>query len=133
MTRAGLPGFSIAPPEDYGYHLNTAFIFGEPESPQEIDLVFEQTEDAGRYIRLLVSPSDTADGLPYPPALEQRHPASSQVLRVNGLDVHHAYHDERYGQHEAVWQKHGHNMMLIVKPAVWTDMNWFNRLLEKMV
>jgi hypothetical protein len=131
MTRVPISG--IAPPDDYGYRLNTAFIFGEPESPQEVDLVFEQTEDAGRYMRVLVSPSTAADGLPFPPALEQRHPCSSRVLSVNGLDVYHAYHDERYGQHEAIWQKHDLNIMLIVKPAVWTDMTWFSRLLERMV
>lgn len=128
-----VPGFDIAPPGDYGYRLSTAFVFGNPESPQEVDLVFEQTEDAGRYLRLLSSASDAPHGLPFPPALEQRHPSSSHVLRVNGLDVYHAYHDGRYGQHEAVWQKHGLNIMLIVKPAAWTDMNWFGNLLEKMV
>jgi hypothetical protein len=133
ITMTGVPDFCIAPPDDYGYRLNTAFIFGEPESPQEVDLVFEQREDPGRYMRVLVSPSDAAERLPFPPALEERHPCLSHVLRVNGLDVYHAYHDERYGQHEAVWQKHGLNIMLIVKPAVWTDMTWFSRLLEKMV
>ncbi|MGB7926342.1 MAG: hypothetical protein WCF57_24085 [Pyrinomonadaceae bacterium] len=128
-----LPVADIAPPDDYGYRLNTAFVFGEPARPQEVDLVFEQTEDAGRYLRLLVSEQDAANGLPFPPALEKRHPSSSHLLRVNESDVYHAYHDERYGQHEAVWQKQGLTMMLIVKPAVWTDMAWFINLLNKMV
>lgn len=132
-TTSRFPGFRLAPPDDYGYRLNTAFVFGEPESPQEVDFVFEHEKDAGRYMRLLVSPSDATNGLPFPPALEERHPASSHVMRVNGLDVHHAYQDERYGQHEAVWQKRGLNIMLIVKPAVWTDMTWFSTLLERMV
>ena len=125
--------FDIAPPEDYGYRLNTAFVFGNQESPQEVDLVFESEQDAGRYIRILASPCEAALGLPFPPALEQRHPCSSRVLSINGKDVYHAYHDERYGQHEAVWQKNGHNIMLIVKPAVWTDTVWFTDLLRKMV
>lgn len=125
--------FAISPPDDYGYRLNTAFVFGDQESPQEVDLVFEQEQDAGRYVRILASPSEAADGLPFPPTLEQRHPCSSQVVSINGLDVYHAYHDERYGQHEAVWQKNGVNIMLIVKPAVWTDVAWFTNLLEKMV
>ena len=123
----------MRPPGDYGYRLNTAFVFGDPESPHEVDLVFEQAEDPGRYMRLLSSASDAAYGLPFPPTLEQRHPSSSHVLRVNGLNVYHAYQDERYGQHEAVWQKHGLNIMLIVKPAAWTDMTWFGNLLEQMV
>jgi hypothetical protein len=130
---ARAPGFRLSPPDEYGYRLNTAFVFGDPQSPQEVDLVFEQREDAGRYMRVLTSPSDAARGLPFPPALEQRHPSSSDVLRVNGLDVYHAYHDERYGQHEAIWQKHGLNIMLIVKPATWTDLTWFSNLLEKIV
>jgi hypothetical protein len=133
IPATGVPGFRLAPPADYGYRLNTAFVFGDPESPQEVDLVFEQQEDAGRYMRLLSSPADAAHGLPFPPALEKRHPSSSHLLRVNGLDVYHAYQEERYGQHEAVWQTHGLTMMLIVKPAVWTDMTWFGGLLEKMV
>ena len=130
---AHVPGSGLSLPPDYGYRLNTAFVFGDPESPQEVDLVFEQAQDAGRYIRLLVSRSDAEQGLPYPPAREQRQPSSTRVLNINGLDVYHAYHDERYGQHEAVWQKNGLNMMLIVKPALWTDMTWFDNLLKEMV
>jgi hypothetical protein len=125
------PGLS--PPDDYGYRLNSAFIFGDPQRPQEVDLVFEHEQDAGRYVRVLASPQDAAEGLPFPPALEQRHPCSSRVLSINGLDVYHAYHDERYGQHEAVWQKNGLNIMLIVKPALWTNAEWFANLLEQMV
>lgn len=130
---AHFPGSGLFLPPDYGYRLNTAFVFGDPESPQEVDMVFEQAEDAGRYIRLLVSQSDAVQGLPYPPATEKRHPCSTRVLKINGLDVYHAYHDERYGQHEAVWQKNGLNSMLIVKPAVWTDMAWFDNLLNEIV
>jgi hypothetical protein len=130
---AHIPSFGILLPDDYGYRLNTAFVFGDPESPQEVDLVFEHEQDAGRYVRILASPRDAAEGLRFPPTLEQRHPCSSRVLSMGGLDVYHAYHDERYGQHEAVWQKDGLNLMLIVKPAVWTNMAWFAGLLERMV
>jgi hypothetical protein len=127
------PCFRVSPPKDYGYLLNTAFVFDNQGRLQEVDLVFEHAKDSGRYMRLLISPSDAAKGLPYPPVREQRQPCSSRVLRVKDHDVHHAYLDERYGQHEAVWQKDGLNIMLIVKPATWTNMAWFDNLLERMI
>lgn len=125
--------FGISPPHAYGYQSNCAFIYGDPQCPQEIDTLFEHIENAGQYMRLLVSPSDITGGIPYPPAREIRQECSSSLLSVNGLEVYHAYYDERYGQHEAVWQKGGRNMMLIVKPMKWTDIEWFIRLLEQMV
>jgi hypothetical protein len=126
------PCYRVSPPDDYGYRLDTAFVFGDTQRPEEVDLVFEQAQDPGRYLRILVSPSDTSEGLQYPPAREERQPCSSRRLSIKGRDVYHAYQDERYGQHEAVWQQDGLNTMLIVKPAVWTDVEWFDNLLEKM-
>jgi hypothetical protein len=127
------PSFTVAPPEEYGYRSNSVFIYGNPQSPQEIDTLFEHMDDAGQYLRVLVSPSNVAGGVPFPPVREVRQKCSDRLLSVNGLEVYHAYSDERYGQHEAVWQKDGRNIMLIVKPTIWTDMEWFTHLLEVMV
>ena len=127
------PNFHVSPPDGYGYRLNSAFIFGDAQRPQEIDTVFEHVEDPGRYLRVLVSPSVMERGIPYPPVREVRQPCASRVLTIRRREVYHAYHDERYGQHEAVWQTDGINIMLIVKPTVSTDEAWFSRLLEEMV
>ena len=125
--------FNVSPPGEYGYRLNSAFIFGDAQKQQEIDYLFEHVEDAGRYMRVLVSPSDMEGGVPYPPVRETRQACTSRVLTIRRQEVYHAYHDERYGQHEAVWQKDGFNIVLIVKPTISTDVTWFGRLLEAMV
>ena len=43
--------------------------------------------------------------------------------------MHQAYLSPEYGAHEAVWQSSGLNILLLVKPAPWTNMEWFERFL----
>jgi hypothetical protein len=129
---ADLPGREVAPPTAYGFRLNTAFVYGSQESPQEVDYVYEADEPAGRYLRLLVSPSHQAGGVAYPPRLDLQ-PCATGVLSIRGLDVHHAFLTERYGPHEAVWQANGLNFMLLTKPSTDTDGMWFRGLLEHLV
>jgi hypothetical protein len=123
----------ISPPEDLGYRLDSLFIYGNPTDPQETDYCFQHIDDRGRYLRVLTSPRHQIGGVPYPPTRELRQPCSARVLRIRGREVHHAYSDENYGQHEAVWQSGHFNIVLIVKPTVRTNLAWFHRLLERMV
>jgi hypothetical protein len=129
---ADLPGREVAPPPAYGFRLNAAFVYGSPELPQEIDYVYEADDPPGRYLRMLVSPSKEVHGVAYPPRLDLQ-PCSSEVLSIQGHDVHHAFLTERYGPHEAVWQANGHNFMLLTKPSTATDGIWFSGLLEQLL
>jgi hypothetical protein len=129
---ANMPGREVAPPTAYGFRLNAVFVYGSQESPQEVDYLYEADEPPGRYLRLLVSPSNQAGGVAYPPRLDLQ-PCATGVQCIHGQDVHHAFLTDRYGPHEAVWQANGHNFMLLTKPSTDTDGIWFRELLEHLV
>jgi hypothetical protein len=129
---AHLPGGEVVPPSGYGFRLNSAFVYGLQELPQEVDYLYEAEEPAARYLRLLVSRANQAGSIAYPPRLDLQ-PCSTEVVRIRGHEVHHAFLTERYGPHEAVWQANGHTFMLLTKPSTGTDSKWFNELLSQLL
>jgi hypothetical protein len=129
---ASLPGRELAPPADFGYALDSVFVFGDPAAPQEVEYLFAQARSPGHDLRFLVTASAGAGAIRFPPSVDEQ-PCWSQLRKVRGRDVYHAYLDDRYGQHEAVWQRGPLTIMLIVRPAVWTDTAWFLRLLEQVL
>jgi len=121
----GLPGSHIVPPARLGFTLDTVHVFG-PRSPLEVEYLYVDGADRGRTIRILVSPSGKDGGVRFPPVSE------GQPCTVREGDVYYAYGHPRYGPHEAVWQQDGLNVMLLAKPAPWTDHYWFERVLADM-
>ncbi len=120
----GLP--VIAPPARLGFVLDTVQVFGGPRGPLEIEYLYADAADPGRTIRILLSRAGAEGGIRFPPSLE------GPPCQVRQGDVHYAYGDARYGPHEAVWQQDGWNVMLLAKPAPWTDRFWFDRLLADL-
>src|SRR5262245_59446653 len=129
---AALPGHDLVPPADFGYALDSVFVFGDPAAPQEVEYLHAQARSPGHDLRFLVTPSTGAGAIRFPPSVDEQ-PCWSQLRKVRGRDVYHAYLDERYGQHEAVWQRGPLTIMVIVRPAAWTDTAWFLRLLEQVL
>jgi hypothetical protein len=129
---ASLPGHELVPPADFGYALDSVFVFGDPAAPQEVEYLHAQARSPGHDLRFLVTPSTGAGAIRFPPSVDEQ-PCWGQRRRAGGRDVYHAYLDDRYGQHEAVWQRGPLTIMLIVRPAVWTDTAWFLRLLEQVL
>ncbi len=125
---ASLPGVAVRPPRESGYGLDTAFVFGEPSSLQEIEYVYQRLENPGHTLRVLVWPPQADNPLEYPPQLD-RQPCWHQTLAAGDYDVFYAYRDEAYGPHEAVWKAGDSVYMLLVKPLAWTDRDWFFSLL----
>jgi hypothetical protein len=123
-AQPGLP--LVAPPGRLGFELDTVHVFGGPRGPLEVEYLYADAADPGRTIRLLVSHAGSEGGVRFPPTLE------GQPCRVQPGGIHYAYDDPRYGPHEAVWQADGLNVMLLAKPAPWTDRYWFERLLADM-
>jgi hypothetical protein len=126
---ASLPGRDLAPPADLGYELDSVFVFGDPAAPQEVEYLHAQARSPRHDLRFLVTPSTGPGGICYPPSVDEQ-PCWSQLRKVRDRAVYHAYLDDRYGQHEAVWQRGLLTITLIVRPAAWTDTAWFLRLLE---
>lgn len=122
----GLPGANIVPPARLGFEFDTVHVFGTPPDPLEIEYMYSDAADRGRTIRVLVSAAHPDAGVRYPPQPE------GQPCTVLSGDVHYAFGDPRYGQHEAVWRMDGLNVMLIAKAAPWADRFWFVRLLADM-
>jgi hypothetical protein len=129
---AHLPGRDVAPPAEYGFRLDSVFVYGPVERPQEADYLYEKGDPPGCYLRLLVSPADQPGGVRYPPRPDLQ-PCSTEVRSVRGQEVHHAFLTERYGPHEAVWQAGGRNFMLLTKPSLETTADWFAGLLRQMM
>jgi hypothetical protein len=127
-----LSGSHVVPPTDYGFRLSSVFVYGPRALPQEVDYAYEADDPPGRYLRLLVSPSNQVGGIAYPPRLDLQ-PCSKEIQYLAGQEVHHAFLTERYGPHEAVWQANGLNYMLLTKPSVATHATWFSGLLEQLV
>jgi len=123
---AGLPGAHIVPPARLGFEIDTVQVFGGPPGPLEVEYLYADATDRGRTIRIIVSDAAAEGGVRYPPEPEGQ-PCSVQ----RGL-VHYAFGDARYGPHEAVWQAEGLNIMLLAKPAPWTDRYWFEAVLADM-
>src|SRR5262249_43820471 len=84
---AGLPGADIVPPAEYGYELDSVFIYGDVAHPDEVDCVYYRSDSPNLYIRVLASLDDGTDaGIHYPPALD-RQSCHSETISIAGKTV----------------------------------------------
>jgi hypothetical protein len=128
----GLPGRRLRPASASGYRLDSVFIYRAAEAGPviEADYVYETPDNPGRYLRILASPCGTSGGVVYPPVPDEQD-CNTTVLGASESAIYHAYLEE-LGPHEAVWQEGGDNIILLCKPAAWTDLSWFKRLLAEL-
>jgi hypothetical protein len=127
-----LPGADIAPPSDYGYELNSVFTYGDLAHPDEADFVYYQSNRPDVYIRVLATLQNTKQAeIRYPPVLD-RQPCRSETISIAGKTIYYAFSNEVVGPHEVVYQAHGLNVMLLVKPAEYTNRSWFLGLLSRV-
>lgn len=129
---AHLSGRETVPPSRYGFGLDSVFVYGSVECPQEVDYLYEKNDPPGCYLRVLVSPSDHPQGIRYPPKLDLQ-PCSTEIRQIHGREVYYAFLTTRYGPHEAVWQANGQTFMLLTKPSLETTADWFAELLLQMM
>jgi hypothetical protein len=128
-----LPGADIAPPPEYGYELNSVFTYGDVAHPDEADFVYCRSDRPNLYIRVLASLANSERaGIRYPPVLD-RQPCHSDTISIAGKTVYYAFINEDAGPHEVVYQADGRNVMLLVKPAEYTDRSWFIELLSRIL
>jgi hypothetical protein len=128
-----LPGAEITLPSDYGYELNSTFAYGDPTHPDEADFVYYRTDRPDLYIRVLASLEDAIrPGIRYPPVLD-RQPCQSEAISIVGRTVYYAFGNEDVGPHEVVYQARGLTVMLLVKPAEYTNRSWFLKLLTRVL
>jgi hypothetical protein len=123
---------SLLPPAPAGYRLDSVFSFGDDANIKEVDYAYVHSEHKNLYLRLLVSRSDEALGIRFPP-VPDRQPCTTEQISVDGVTIFYAFVDERYGPHEAVWQRDGLTWMLLTKPARHTDRQWFHDLLQEFL
>jgi hypothetical protein len=127
-----LPGAGIAPPPDDGYELNSVFTYGDAAHPDEADFVYYQSDTPNLYLRVLASLENSKARIRYPPVLD-RQICRSETISVAGKTVHYAFSNEDVGPHEVVYQAHGLDVMLLVKPAEHTNRSWFLGLLGRFL
>ncbi len=133
-TPQGVPAQAKLPEQLEGFRLDTVFVFLNPDlpEPQEADYAYALEEDRGIYLRILASPRGVAEGINYPPVLDEQ-PCSTEVMEIAGRRVYRAFLDSTLGPHEAVWQDRDHNFMLLAKPTRWSDAPWFESLVDKLI
>ncbi len=122
----------VSPPPQYKFALDTALAFGDSEQPQEVEWIYENDELPGHYIRVLTWPVGAPNAPTFPLEVD-RQPCSTEVYQVRDKEVHYAFLDPRFGQFEAIWRKGDIIVMLMVKPAPWTNKDWFLRLIDATV
>jgi hypothetical protein len=128
-----LPGADIAAPSDYGYELDTVFTYGDVAHPDEADFVYYQSDRPNLYVRVLASLENAKQaGIGYPPVLD-RQPCRSETISIAGKTVYYAFSNEDVGPHEVVYQAHGLTVMLLTKPAQYTNRSWFLGLLGRVL
>jgi hypothetical protein len=128
-----LPGFVIAPPLELGYELDSVFTYGDIAHPDEAEFVYYLSDKPNNYVRILASWENTKQaGLRYAPVLD-RQPCHSETISIAGQTVYYAFCNEDVGPHEVVFQAHGLNVMLLVKPAQHTNRSWFMGLLSRVL
>lgn len=116
-------------PQAFGYAPNAIFVCGSPENPAEIEYYYEHLAHPGCYIRLLTTPHGSQHAMAFPPQLGTQC-CRSATLDIEGRSVYHAFLTEQFGPHEAVWQRGEQVVLLLVKPAPWTDREWLLKLLH---
>jgi hypothetical protein len=126
-----LPGMPICRRVPEGYLPDSVLVYGDQEDPAEVDYLFIHRDDRGCSLRLLASPK-RPQGIAYPPRLDEQ-PCSNEVRTLRGRAVYHAFLDPHFGPHEAVWEHDGLVLMLLVKPMIWTDTDWFLGLMERFL
>jgi hypothetical protein len=112
--------------------LSSVFSFGDGATVGEVDYAYDHPDHKNLYLRLLVSPSDHPDGIRFPP-VKDRQPCTTEEFAADGCTIFYAYSDDRHGPHEAVWQRSGLTWMLLTKPALNTDGQWFRALLHLLL
>ena len=123
------PGLLNELPESESLRRDTVLRIESSEGFEEIEEIYEHLNYPGHFIRFIHSPAGTGVPIAYPPVLYTEQPCEHRTVSILGTTVHRAYLSAEYGPHEAVWQSAGRNILLLVKPAPWTNMEWFERFL----
>jgi len=133
-TPQSLNRYQPSIPAERGFELSCAFAFYNQDSLREVDWVCESSSDPTAYLRILAAPtSSDPSALKFPPVVQNGHPSKTTQHSIRGRQIFHAFVDERYGQHEAVWKHQDTVMMAICKPTASTSSTWFLNLMEKLL
>jgi len=124
-----LPGARIAARLAARYPVDSVFRIGERRARLGVDWVFRRAGDADTTLRLLATEDRVARPVAWPPEREPQ-PGRTETVAVGGVAVHHAWADERYGPHEAVWADAGETLVLLARPRTDANATWFRGLLD---
>lgn len=116
-------------PESVPYAPNSVFTFGDPQNPTEIEYYYEHIDHPGSYIRLLTTTTKSKYSIPFPPQIGDQS-CNSYTVEVKGHTVYYSFLTEQFGPHEAIWQQGENTILLLAKPAPWTNRKWMANLLH---
>ncbi|MEM7802232.1 MAG: hypothetical protein AAF633_23770 [Chloroflexota bacterium] len=122
------------PPElgELGYELDSFFLIESDEGDLvELDLIFEAKSRNGAYIRLIMTPPDSAHSIRFPP---EKYTQGCQIesLAFNGHSIHIAWLDSTVGPYELSFVMEGWPGIFLIQPAAWTDRPFAEQIMEKV-
>ncbi len=125
-----LPGNWLADSSIENYRLDSVILFGlDRANIQEAEYYFESTLEPGSYIRFLVTKSDDAHAIKYPPALGDQECNSAVIYLDIGGTLYHAWSKVNdNGCHTLIFKIRETVINCIVKPAPWTSVDWAREL-----
>ena len=131
-----LSGDMLSPYRESGLH--TVIFYKAGDRTVGVEEIIEEPGNLNATIRLLATRRrETAGELAehciiYPPKPDDQD-CDRETLSIEGLSVHYAYADARYGSHEAVFASADHAYMILVKPRPETDREWFLETLTGLI
>jgi hypothetical protein len=105
--------------------------FGDPNDPQEFEILWEEREHPGSPVRLLLIDRQKTR-FQFPPVLDE-HPSQKVELTLAGQPVHLGFVDSRFGQFEAVWSDERWARMCLIKARPKRDRIWSENFLTEIV
>ncbi len=119
-------------PSNSGYQLDSVFAYHFGETPSEesrYNFVYEHEEHKGSTIQLQHVHKNSPAACAFPPLPDQTQKFKMALEKVSGIDCYYAYRSENYGPHELIFQRGNFRYLMLVKPASWTNREWFFKFL----
>jgi hypothetical protein len=127
-----LVAFPVKELKPAGFVLDSAFVFGDICSPQEVDLLYVSPNDRNTYVRILSWAAIGNYSKNLVPSLDEQ-PCDTRVLMVRSAPVFHAFLEREIGPHEALWQTASRSYICLTKPSPSFGRMDFEMLLEFLV
>ncbi len=122
----------FSPGTDTGWQLNSIGTFGPEDKPSEVEALYT-LGNRDRYLSIHTVPFDEENGLITVPPKLDAHPCKSECRMIGGHRVWHAWIDERYGPHDAIFNTNDQVILVQSNSSASGSVTAFLKLLENIL